>query len=346
MKIDILETTLQGLSEEFKTRYQKGAFHAEAVYKQVFEKGSLDLISNPAFVKSGTLADTILSDLELKIPEIIFSEKSIDGALKYACKYEDGAVVESVIIPMSDYKTICVSTQVGCRMGCRFCETGRLGLMRNLSASEIVAQVYAARFFLKEDIKNIVFMGMGEPLDNFEALVRAISVLNEQKGLNFAHRRITVSTSGLVEGLERLGGLGLRRLHVAVSLNAPNDAIRSYLMPVNNHAPMQRLKRALKEYPLRPGGCFLFEYVVIPGLNDLPEHASMIADYIGDLPVRINLIPCNPSKSGEFRATTDDEIHSFSELLSAKGLFVRKRWSKGSFVSAGCGQLGASLTHQ
>lgn len=343
MKIDILETTLSDLTEIFNIDYGKGAFHAEAVYKEVFQKGEKEFVSNPCFDKSGALAKKLMADIDISMPEIILTEKSQDGALKFACRFNDGAAVESVIIPMNSYNTICVSTQVGCRMGCRFCETGRMGLIRNLSVSEIVGQVYAARFCLNENIKNIVFMGMGEPLDNFDNLVKAIAVLNEQKGLNFALSRMTVSTSGLPDGLKKLGDLGLRRLHVAVSLNAPNDEIRSFLMPINNHAPMTRLKKALDDYPLRKGGCFLIEYIVIPGLNNLPEHAKMVAKFIGDLPVRINLIPCNPSSGEEFKATTDAEIHEFSELLTKEGLFVRKRWSKGSFVSAGCGQLGSTL---
>lgn len=341
MKIDILETSLHDLTLILKDNYGKGAYHAEAVFKEIFQTGSKNFKENPAFKKSGAFAETMMKDVEINLPEIVMSEKAEDNAFKFASRYNDGAIVESVIIPMNSYNTICVSTQVGCRMGCIFCETGRLGLVRNLSASEIVAQVYLARFELKHDIKNIVFMGMGEPLDNFDNLIKAIMILHEQKGLDFAMSHMTVSTAGLPEGLRKLGELGLRRLHVAVSLNAPNDEIRSRLMPINNHAPMARLKKALEEYPLRPGGCFLVEYIVIPGVNSLPEHARQVAEFIGNLPARINLIPCNPSSGGEFSATTDEEIHVFSELLTQEGLFVRKRWSKGSFVAAGCGQLGA-----
>jgi len=341
MKTDILETTLHDLTLILKKGYGKGAYHAEAIFKEIFQRGSKDFKKNKAFIKSGSFADIMMQDIEINLPEIVMTEKGEDRAFKFASRYNDGAIVESVIIPMSGYNTICVSTQVGCRMGCIFCETGRLGLARNLSASEIVAQVYLARFKLKENIKNIVFMGMGEPFDNFDNLIKAIMVLNEQKGLDFAMSHMTISTAGLPEGLKKLGELGLRRLHVAVSLNAPNDEIRSRLMPINNHAPMAKLKKALEEYPLRPGGCFLVEYIVIPGVNNLPDHAIQVAEFIGNLPARINLIPCNPSSGGEFRVTTDEEIHNFSELLTKEGLFVRKRWSKGSFVAAGCGQLGA-----
>lgn len=343
MKINILEKTLGDLVTILKNSYGKGAFHAEAIYRQVFKSGTCDLRLNPAFEKSGTFAEKIENDIQIILPEIIMKETGSDGAFKFVCRFEDGASAESVIIPMSDYKTLCVSTQIGCRMGCRFCETGRLGLLRNLSASEIVSQVFIARFHLKETIRNLVFMGMGEPLDNFDNLARAVMILNEQKGLDFAHSRMTVSTAGLPEGLKKLGEKGWRRLHVAVSLNAPNDEIRSMLMPINNHAPMAKLKKALEEYPLRSGGCFLLEYIVIPGINNMPEHAAQIAEFIGNIPARINLIPCNTSSGGEFRSPDDEELHIFSELLTREGLFVRKRWSRGSHVSAGCGQLGAGL---
>jgi 23S rRNA (adenine2503-C2)-methyltransferase len=343
MKISILEKTLSELVQLLKENYGKGIFHAEAIYRQVFKSGSCGFTSNQAFEKSGDFAARLENDIKLILPEIVMRETGEDGALKFVSRFEDGACVESVVIPMSDYKTLCVSTQVGCRMGCRFCETGRYGLTRNLSASEIVAQVFMARFHLGENIRNLVFMGMGEPLDNFDNLVHAITILNEQKGLDFAHSRMTVSTAGLPDGLRKLGEKGWRRLHVAVSLNAPNDKIRSWLMPVNNHAPMARLKKALEEYPLRPGGCFLVEYIVIPEINNLPEHAAEIAGFIGRIPARINLIPCNQSSGGEFRTPEDDEIHKFAELLTQHGLFVRKRWSRGSYVSAGCGQLGAEL---
>lgn len=342
-KIDILGKTLNDLSLIFSERYGKGLYHAEALYKEVFQKGKIDFKNNPSFEKSAKLASILEDDVEIRIPEIIKTEDSEDGAFKFASRFDDGAVVESVIIPMNTYNTICVSSQAGCRMGCRFCETGNLGLTRNLSASEIVSQVYNARFRLAKSIKNIVFMGMGEPLDNFDNVAQALLVLNEQKGLNFAFSRITVSTAGLPDGIKKLGNLGHRRLHVAISLNAPDNRTRSWLMPVNNHAPLEKLRKALLEYPLRPGGCFLVEYIVIPGINNLPEHAEAVAAFIGDIPARINLIPCNPSSSCEFTAATDDDIHEFTELLSAKGLFVRKRWSKGSIVAAGCGQLGAEL---
>ncbi len=342
-KIYILSATLQDLTSQIKKYYGKGAYHANAIYRHVFRKGNTDFSCNPAFTKSGSFAESIEKDIILDIPEIILSEKDKDGSLKFVSRFSDGVCVESVIIPMTTYQTLCVSTQAGCRMGCRFCETGKMGLIRNLSASEIVGQVYSARFILNSDIKNIVFMGMGEPLDNFDNLVKAIEVLNEQNGLDFAHSRMTVSTAGLPEGIKKLGEKGWRRLNLAISLNAPDNEIRSRLMPVNRHASMEKLKAALMEYPLRPGGNFLVEYILIPGVNDLPEYAAQIAAFIGKIPVRLNLIPCNPSSSGEFKKPDDLQMHKFSELLVKQGIFVRKRWSKGSTLSAGCGQLGSSL---
>ena len=244
---------------------------------------------------------------------------------------------------MTRHNTLCVSSQVGCRMGCAFCETARLGFRRNLTVSEIVGQVYNARHTLGHDIKNIVFMGMGEPFDNFDAVMTAVKVINAQKGFDIALRHITISTAGLVPGIDRLAEMNLSNIRLAVSVNGPNDRVRSRLMPVNNRWPMAELKKSLAAYPLTKRGVFLFEYILIKGVNDSPDDAEQLAEFIHPLPVRLNLIPYNPINAFDHESPCDADMHRLADTLTRKGIFVIKRWSKGRSVSAGCGQLGRDL---
>ena len=223
-------------------------------------------------------------------------------------------------------------------MGCRFCETGRMGFKRNLTVSEITGQLFNARFILKEKIKNIVFMGMGEPFDNFDPVIRAMRIMNEQKGFDIAFRHITLSTAGLTNGIETLGNLNLPGLRLAVSINASDDKTRSWLMPMAGS--METLKKTLERFPLPKRGCFLFEYILIKGLNDSKKDAIRLSEYIKPLPVRLNLIPYNPVSRFNYKSPCDDDMKRFSDILTDNGIFVVKRWSKGRSVAAGCGQLG------
>jgi 23S rRNA (adenine2503-C2)-methyltransferase len=191
------------------------------------------------------------------------------------------------------------------------------------------------------DVRNVVFMGMGEPLDNFDQLIRAIRVLEDQRGLNIARRRMTVSTVGLTDGIEKLAALNWPQLRLAVSLNAPNDDLRSRLMPINDHFPLSQLKSVLRSYPLARGNALFIEYVLIRGQNDRPEHARQLADYLNGLPVKLNLIPYNPGSHSPFEAPTPGEVERFREALVAEGIFVRLRSPRGADIRAACGQLGA-----
>jgi 23S rRNA (adenine2503-C2)-methyltransferase len=184
---------------------------------------------------------------------------------------------------------------------------------------------------------------MGEPLDNFDNLLAAIQVLNEQQGFDIALRHMTLSTAGLVPGIERLAKLAMPGLRLAVSINAPNDRLRSQLMPLNNTFPLARLKKSLTDFPLTRRGIFLFEYILIKDLNDSPAHADLLADFIHPLPVRLNLIAYNPVKGLDHESPSDEQMHEFADLLSARGIMVIKRWSRGRSVAAGCGQLGRNL---
>lgn len=337
--IPILELTLDRLIRILETDYGKGRFHAEALCREVFKKGNPDPLTAPEFQASPRLFRALKGRIHIDPGRV--REHFQDGDLtKFITRLSDGRDIESVIIPMTRYNTLCVSSQVGCRMGCAFCETGRMGLKRNLTVSEITGQVYNARHILEQEIKNVVFMGMGEPFDNFDTVMEAVRVMNEQKGFDIALRHITVSTAGLVTGIDRLARMELGGIRLAISVNAADDATRSRLMPVNHAWPLARLRESLTRFPLSHRGTFLMEYILIKGVNDSAEDAEKLARFIGDLPVRLNLIPCNPIPGLSLESPADQDMNRFSEALTRQGIFVIKRWSKGRSVSAGCGQLG------
>ncbi len=336
----ILGLTAKQTEEQFKTRYGKGAYHALAAYTQVMQRGQCAVRDLPEFLPAPVLAQKFENDLVCALPKIVRQQETA-GTIKFVCRLEDGQEIESVVIPMHSYATICVSSQVGCRMGCAFCSTGKSGLTRNLQAEEIVGQVYLARFRLKLPVRNIVFMGMGEPLDNLEEVVQAILVLSDQKGINIPLSKITLSTAGKLDSLRRLGDYRLNPLRIAISLNACEDALRSRLMPVNRRYPLAELKNCLREYPLRNREIFFIEYILLRGVNDTPLHARQLADFVRDLPVRVNIIPYNPDSSPLFERPPDSEVQAFADLLRQQDIFVRIRWSKGSEIAAGCGQLRA-----
>ena len=337
--IDILGLPLDQLTRTLRNDYGKGLFHADALYREVFKNGGKNIGNAPEFknsLKFWTKLEKSLAPIPGKVEET-FKE---DELVKFITRLTDGLKIESVIIPMTRHNTLCVSSQVGCKMGCKFCQTARMGFKRSLSTSEIVGQVFNARHRLGYDIKNLVFMGMGEPFDNFDALMTALEVLNSQKGCDIALRHMTISTCGVVPGIERLAQMNLPNIRLAISINAPDDTTRSALMPVNRRWPLAALKKSLEAYPLSPRGVFLFEYILIKGVNDSMDHAQALARFIHPLPVRINLIPYNPVTGFDHQSPSDEQMHDFAQTLTDKGVFVIKRWSRGRSVSAGCGQLG------
>lgn len=340
--IDILSLSLAHLTRILETDYGKGLFHAHALYREVFKNGSQDIFSAPEFLGSQKLSAALSGKVVVAPGHVVRTFK--EGELtKFITRLADGLKIESVVIPMTRHNTLCVSSQVGCRMGCAFCETARLGFKRNLTVSEITGQLYNARNILGKNIKNVVFMGMGEPFDNFDAVMAAVTVMNEQKGFDIALRHITLSTAGLVPGIDRLARLNMPGIRLAISVNGPDDRTRAGLMPVNNRWPLAALKESLMAYPLPRRGVFLFEYILIKGVNDSPGHARKLAEFIHPLPVRLNLIPYNPIDAFDHASPCDREMHEFADLLREEGVFVIKRWSKGRSVSAGCGQLGRHL---
>jgi 23S rRNA (adenine2503-C2)-methyltransferase len=266
-------------------------------------------------------------------------QTSRDGSMKYLFCLRDGQHVESVLIPEPGHWTLCISTQVGCAMGCKFCLTGRGGLVRNLEPAEIVNQICAVTEDLQgpDPLTNIVLMGMGEPLANYENVVQAIRTIEGNNGLQFSSRRVTLSTAGLVPRIEDLGRDV--RVNLAVSLNAADDDTRSRLMPINRTYPIETVLSACRRFPLPPRRTIMFEYVLIAGVNDAPSDAERLARLLRPLRAKINLIPFNPFEGADFKRPEEDVILAFQEVLLNRHYTVIIRHSKGSDICAACGQL-------
>lgn len=276
----------------------------------------------------------------------------VDGDLiKFVQSTPQGFETESVIIPMHgaprekrvttrQWKSLCVSSQVGCALGCTFCETAQIGFRQNLSAAQIVGQFLAARRDFAPDVKNVVFMGMGEPMDNLDAVLQAVHVLTDPGGLGLGRDRITISTVGRCAGIRRLAAQGWKRINLAVSLNAPNDAIRSQIMPINRAEPMAALREAMRAFPARRAQPIMIEYVLIPGVNDARAHAAELVEFLRPIRCCVNVIPYNPRRESPWPAPSEDSIAAFLGWLLAAGQFAKRRITKGRDHMAACGQLG------
>jgi len=267
--------------------------------------------------------------------------ESQDGSKKIVFKLHDGKFIESVLIKEDDWYTLCISTQVGCAVGCTFCLTGLGGFQRNLSRAEILSQILLVkRTVLGELPRNLVLMGMGEPLLNLEEVVPALSIISDPNWLALAARRVTVSTSGIIPGIEKLGESGLS-VSLAVSLNATTNSVRDVLMPINKKYPLEDLLEACREYPLPPRRRITFEYVLIKDINDSLEDAKRLAKLLRGIPCKINLIPFNPDPALPFERPSEERVREFQECLYRSHYTACIRYSKGLDVGAACGQLAA-----
>jgi 23S rRNA (adenine2503-C2)-methyltransferase len=333
-------------------------FRANQIYRWIHERSELD----PD--KMTDLSQALrqrLREAGLGEPgEVESVHRSRDGTRKLLITLPNGAKVECVLIPMTrgpalvvededdddddsspERVTLCVSTQFGCAMGCRFCASGQAGLFRGLGAAEILYQVLVSRRYLEpgEQLRNLVFMGMGEPLHHYEETKRALKILTDPEGAAMSPRRITVSTVGLIPGIERLGADFGGKVGLALSLHAPDDETREKIMPMNKRYPVADLMNALRRYPLPPRRRITIEYLLIDGLNDSIAQAEKLARTLRGIPVKVNLIPMNPISDSEFRAPREEQVILFRERLQALGISCFVRTRRGDDVAAACGQL-------
>jgi len=284
------------------------------------------------------------------LKRLILAAKQIsaDTTEKFLFKLEDGQYIESVLIPTKDHFTLCVSSQVGCAQNCKFCLTARGGLVRNLTVGEIIAQIRDARNYLIQKkieplkLSNIVFMGMGEPLANYNNLLKALSIiLDSDNGLKFASRRVSVSTCGIVPKITQLGKDS--PVNLAISLNATSDNARSHLMPVNKKYPLSQLLEACRTFIIKPRNKITFEYILMKGVNDSKEDALKLIKLLAPIKAKINLIPFNQCEELEFKSPSKKEISDFLQILLDHNLTAITRKSKGDDILAACGQLKAKL---
>ena len=294
---------------------------------------------------SAQASDAYRAHFCLDLPQVsgVTTEETETGTTaKATLQSRDGLEYECVYLPMGRGRaTLCISSQVGCKMGCEFCETGRMGLIRNLSTAEIVGQLLVARSQLQWDFQNVVFMGMGEALDNADAVISALHVMSDSAGLAIGLDHITVCTVGNVAGLSKLKAAGFTRLNVSVSLNAARDELRDKIMPINRRTPLADLQQALIDYRPRKNFAVGVNYCLLPGINDSAEDVAAIAEFCKPLGrVMVNLIPYNPGTMPITRAPSEDEVTDFIHALRDAGLPVRRRITKGRSVMAACGQLG------
>jgi 23S rRNA (adenine2503-C2)-methyltransferase len=327
-----------------------GAGIAPELYRQAFNLGRFDFARLGDSVPEARQAQwRDLFSIDLLEPRRVVEEPlDLGTTAKAVFATHDGYEIETVLIPMRyrddgsvEAYSQCLSSQVGCRMGCTFCETGRMGLIRNLTAAEIVSQVVTARVRLGWQAKNLVFMGMGEALDNWEQLHQALLVLTDRSGPGYGYDKLTICTSGHADGIRKLFALGWKRLNLSISLNSAEDRTRSRMMPVNRTTGLAELQELLISYRQRRNFVLGVNYCLIPGLNDGREDASRIAAFCAPLGrCLLNLIPYNPGSAPIAPAPTEDEIVRFVGWLRDGGVSVRRRVTKGRSIMAACGQLG------
>jgi len=338
-KPDLKNYTLAQLTETLATMGLP-AYRAKQVFAWIYRPGM------PNFARMTDLSLPIRGELEERYQiswlAPVRRELSEDGTCKYAFRLADGNVIESVLIPEEDRNTLCLSSQVGCAMGCRFCLTATMGFVRNLTPAEMVNQVctVAEELHAKgQAVNNLVFMGMGEPLANFDQLATAIAILTNNYGLAFSSRRITVSTCGLIPRIIELGEK--TRVNLAVSLHAADDDKRNQLMPVNRTYPIADLLNALREFPLPPRRRIMIEYIMINGLNDADTDAELLARKLHGISCKINLLPCNETSAMGYGPSPMARIERFQQILRNHGYTALLRTSRGADISAACGQLAA-----
>ena len=313
-------------------------FHARQIFSWLYAKGVTD------FEKMTDLSRPLRADLaehfRISTPAVIARDTSSDGTMKLLLNLDDNRRIESVFIPDTPSQTFCISTQVGCAMKCGFCLTGKMGLVRNLSAGEIAGQVrvLANELGLRDSKFNIVLMGMGEPLHNYDNTMKALRILNDEHGLAVSPRRVTLSTVGVLPALDRLASEPLMP-NLAISLHATTEDQRDALVPVNRKYGLEDILAAARKFPARRRNRITFEYVLLGGVNDTPEDARRLVRLLGNIRCKVNLIPLNEAAGISFSRPSDERVNAFARILASAGLTVSVRKSRGRDIRAACGQL-------
>ena len=312
------------------------AFHGRNVLKWLHKHGETDFdaMTDISKVLRRALAETV----SVRLPRIAFEQPSRDGTRKWAVELEDGQRVETVFIPDGERSTLCVSSQVGCALDCSFCSTARQGFNRNLSVSEIIGQVWLAARELERPLTNVVMMGMGEPLANFEAVVTAMNIMQDDLAYGLSKYRVTLSTAGIVPALRQLRGVS--DVSLAVSLHAANNELRDQLVPINRKYPLEELVPACKDFIRdEKRRKVTWEYVMLDGVNDSPADARALIRLLEGVPSKVNLIPFNPFSGSNYRTSPPERIEAFRQRLLGAGIMSITRKTRGSDIDAACGQL-------
>lgn len=328
--------------EDYFTSIGEKTFRASQVIKWIHQNGMEDFSAMTNLSKG--LRQYLHNNACIKAPLRGQEEISADGTRKWLFRLADGNGIETVFIPEKNRGTLCVSSQAGCSLNCSFCSTGRQGYSRNLTVGEIVAQIWVANKALKNSpygervVSNIVFMGMGEPLLNFDNVVKAINILLDDLAYGLSKRKVTVSTAGVVPAIDRLREVC--DVSLAVSLHAPNDALRDTLVPLNKKYPIRELLDACKRYVgVNPHRRITFEYVMLAGINDSIRHARELITLLSDVPSKVNLIPFNPFPNSGYHTSSQQDIDRFRDKLMSAGLMTVTRKTRGDDIDAACGQL-------
>ena len=339
----------QDLEQYFSVVGEK-SFRATQIMKWTHQQGVTDYEQMTNLSKS--LRDWLNENAQMKMPEMVSEEISTDGTRKWLLRVDEKNAVETVYIPEDDRATLCVSSQVGCVLDCTFCATARQGFAGNLSSAQIIVQLWFAEHRLRKQldksrvISNVVFMGMGEPLANFDNVVKAIQIMMDDNAYGLGKRKVTVSTSGLVPKVDKLREA--LDVSLAVSLHAPNDEIRNQLVPLNRRYPISELMAACRRFlqDKNRKHSITFEYIMLDEVNDQPEHAEQLAKVIQALPSKVNLIPFNAFPNSGYKRSTDQAIETFRDILQAAGITTITRRPRGEDIAAACGQLAGDIQDQ
>lgn len=339
--INLMNLDRHGLEDYFESIGER-RFRAHQILKWIYHHGVTEFAGMTDVGKK--LRAKLEATAVIKPPKVLFQKVSTDGTTKWLIELDGGNAVETVYIPEPTRGTLCVSSQIGCSLNCTFCSTATQGFNRNLSVAEIIGQVWIAAQALGHDAKdnrrltNVVMMGMGEPLLNFDNVVPAMNLMRDDLGFGLANKRVTVSTAGLVPGIDKLSEAC--DVSLAVSLHAPNDALREQLVPLNKRYPIAELMAACQRYLVtRPRASVTFEYTLMKDINDKPEHARALVKLLRRMPSKLNLIPFNPFPGTRYERSDEDVIRRFQTIVMDAGLIATVRRTRGDDIDAACGQL-------